>query len=106
MPKKDTAAEPNSQEFELQMLRLKSIFGLDIKLVQDDRDDHESSKFMKKDDPRRNEIKLKLNSFSIPFAITKKMIGELKKFFKEQGWEFVALTSTPSIKIRKIQEVA
>lgn len=90
------------EEFDMRMIRLKSIFSLDLKLIEDDRNDEEHG--MPKDDSRRNEVTLKLNPISIHFTISPKMQTELKKFFKEKGWEFVGITSTPSIKLRKIQE--
>ena len=102
LEKSRQAITAESENLVLQMIRLKSIFSLDLQLIEDDRNDEEHG--MAASDPRRNEVSLKLNSFSIPFAITPKAKTELKKFFKEKGWEFVSITSTPSIKLKKIQE--
>lgn len=86
-----------SEEFILRMLQ--STFKMDIELIKDERD--ESG--IPVDDPIRNEMSLRINSFSVPFSIPPKVIEQLKKFFEEKGWEFVNMTSTPSIKLKKIQ---
>jgi hypothetical protein len=100
MPKRTQQEEAllkESEEFILNMLR--ATFGMDIELIEDERDEES----IPADDPIRNNISLRINSFSVPFSIPPKVIEQLKKFFEEKGWEFVNMTSTPSIKLRRIQ---
>jgi hypothetical protein len=78
---------------------LKRMLEFDIILIENER----SEAGMSHKDPKRKELSLRLTQFSVPYRVTKEMVEELKKFFKNIGWEFIKITSSPSIKIRKIE---
>jgi hypothetical protein len=107
MPKKSTREEEllrESEEFILKML--KPMLSMDIELIQDERnevDEHTKKPRMALDDPRRDTLSLQLKDFSVPFSVPKRVIAELKTFFAEKGWDLIGVTSSPSIKLKRIQ---